>query len=185
MPSKVIDTFAKKVPLEAVRADLAVLVGVMIAAGFIVKQGDVIGKISASGKYRRRTHSVTAGAGFADDSTVGHVSDASVFAAGDVLKKADGTLIGTVAVGGVNAVNNTLTLTANAALDVAAGVDVVASDGSQVAEGISDLETDGTQDANVPALIGGYLNESLLRGLDSTAKAELGGASVAGGIFKF
>jgi hypothetical protein len=185
MPSKVIDTFAKKVPLEAVRADLAVSVGVMIAAGFAVKQGDVIGKITASGKYRRRPRTKTAGAGFADASAIGHVEDASVFTPGDVLKKDDGTLIGTVAAGGVNAVNNTVTLTGNAALDVAAGLAVVASDGSQVAAGISDAETDGTQDANVSALIGGYLDESLLRGLDSTARAELGGASAAGGVFKF
>jgi hypothetical protein len=41
MPSKVIDTFAKKVPLEAVRADRAVSVGVMIAAGFAIKRPPV------------------------------------------------------------------------------------------------------------------------------------------------
>jgi hypothetical protein len=183
MPSKVINTYGKRVQLEVVRPDLAVLVGVMIASGFIVKQGDVIGKITASSKYRRRTRAVAAGAGFATTAATGEVDDASVFAAGDVLKNAAAATVGTVQ--SVNLVTNVVTLTANAAVAVAAGAAVLGSDGSQVAKGFSDLETDGTEDANVSAMIGGYLDESLLRGLDSTAKTELGGASVANGIFKF
>lgn len=185
MPSKTIDTFSKRASLEAVRADLAVSVGMVIADGFIVKQGDVIGKITASGKGRRRSRTTTTGAGFADDSPTGHVTDASVFAPGDVLKKEDGTLIGTIAAAGVDKVNNTVTLTGNAALDVAAGLAVVASDGSQIAVAISDKETDGTENTGISVLIGGYLDEAKLRGLDATAKAELGGASMARGIFKF
>jgi hypothetical protein len=183
MPSKIIETFGKKVPLEAARADLAVLVGVMIASGFIVKQGDVIGKITSSSKYRRRSRAVAAGAGFATTGATGEVDDAGVFAAGDVLKNAAGAAVGTVQ--SLNTTTNVITLTGNAAVAVAAGAAVLGSDGSQTAKGISDGETDGTQDANVPAMIAGFLVESSLRGLDSTAKTELGGASMAGGIFKF
>lgn len=184
MPSKVIDTFAARVELEARRADLAVRVGVMVALGFIVKQGDVIGKITSSGKYRRRTRATVVTTAFATNSTTGKVDDASKFADGDVLKDKDGTTVGTIAVGGRNLTTNVITLTGNAGVAVAVGADVLGSDGSQVAGGVSDDETDGTVDANISVIIGGYLDESKLRGLDSTAKTELAGASVAGGIFK-
>jgi hypothetical protein len=145
----------------------------------------VIGTISASGRMRRRTRAVAAGAGFATTAATGQVDDASVFTAGDVLKNAAGTTIGTVAVGGVNTQTNMITLTGNAAVAVAAGAAVLGSDGSQVAQAISEDETDGTAEAGIAAIISGLLVEAKLRGLDSTAKAELGGASVAGGTFKF
>ena len=150
-----------------------------------MKQGDVIGKITASGLYRRRSRTTTVGAGFANNSTIGVLADASVFAPGDVLKKTDGATIGTIAANGVDVVNNQVTLTANAAINLGAGNDVVASDGSQVAQGISDKETDGSGDTVINVLIGGYLVEASLRGVDTSAKAEMAGASVAGGVFKF
>ncbi|MET0626575.1 MAG: hypothetical protein ABW250_26810 [Pyrinomonadaceae bacterium] len=185
MPTKTIATYGERNPLEAVRADLAVKVAAVIASGFIVLVGDVLGAISASGKLRRRTRAVAAGSGFGTGAATGEVVDASVFKAGDVLKNAAGTTIGTIAAGGVNTSTNVITLTANAAVAVAAGAGVYGSDGSQVAAAISDDETDGTADANATVFIGGYLKESELRGLDSTAKSELGGASVVGGRFKF
>lgn len=185
MPTETVETFGKKVALEARRPDLAVLIGVMIASGFVVKQGDVIGKITASGKYRRRSRATVVTTAFATNSTTGKVDEASKFADGDVLKIADGTTVGTIAAGGRNLTTNVITLTANAAVAVAVGADVLASDGSAVAKGVSDQETDGTKDVSASAFIGGYLDESKLRGLDSSAKTELAGASVAGEIFKF
>jgi hypothetical protein len=185
MTTRLVATYGERNPLEAVRADLAVKVGAVIASGFIALIGDVLGVISASGKLRRRTRAVAAGSGFATNAATGQVDDASVFKAGDVLKNAAGTTIGTIAAGGVNTSTNVITLTGNAAVAVAAGAAVLGSDGSQVAAAISDDETDGTEDANATVIIGGYLTESELRGLDSTAKTELGGASVVGGVFKF
>ena len=185
MPTRLVQEFPDRDALEAVRADLAVRVPATVALGFIVLRGDVIGTISASGRMRRRTRAVAAGAGFATTAATGQVDDASVFTAGDVLKNAAGTTIGTVAVGGVNTQTNMITLTGNAAVAVAAGAAVLGSDGSQVAQAISEDETDGTAEAGIAAIISGLLVEAKLRGLDSTAKAELGGASVAGGTFKF
>ena len=85
----------------------------------------------------------------------------------------------------MNTATNVITLTGNAAVAVAAGAAVLGSDGSQVAKSVSDDDTDGTADANTSTIISGLLVESKLRGLDSTAKAELGGVSTVGGIFKF
>lgn len=185
MPSKTIQTFPKRAALEAVKPELVAAVPVTVKSGHIVKAGDVIGKITTGGLYRRRTRTATAGTGFADNSPNGQVVDASVFKAGDVLKKTDGTTIGTVQSVDITTNPDTVVLTGNAAVAVAAGVDVVGSDGSQVAQGISDTETDGAEDTTITAIITGLLDESKLRGLDASAKAELGGASVAGGIFKF
>ena len=184
-PTETKETFPAKVPLELVRPELAVLVPVTIKSGHIVKQGDVLGKITVGGLCRRRTHTPAAGTGFATNSAVGQVEDASVFKAGDVLKNVAGTTIGTVLSVDPTTNPDTVTLTGNAAVAVAAGAAVLGSDGSQVAAGVSDHETDGAADTPIAAFIAGFLKESLLRGLDSTAKIELGGASVAGGIFKF
>jgi len=183
MPSKVVAEYGKRDPLEAVRSDFATRVPAVIALGFIMLVGDILGAISASGKLRRRTRAVVGGAGFAIDSATGVVDDVTVFKVGDVLKNAAGANVGTVQ--SINTGTNTITLTGNAAVAVAAGAAVLGSDGSQVARAISDDETDGTQDANASVLIGGFLKEAKLRGLDSTAKAELGGVSTVGGIFKF
>lgn len=179
------ETFPRRDALEAVRTELATRVPAVIALGFVVLRGDVLGVITASSKLRRRTRAVATGSGFATTSATGTVDDASVFAAGDVLKNAAGTTIGTVAANGVNTQTNTITLTGNAAVAVAAGAAVLGSDGSQVSAAISDDETDGTADVNASPIICGLLVEAKLRGLDATAKAELGGVSTIGGIFKF
>jgi hypothetical protein len=183
MPTRTTETFAERDALEAVRVDLAILIGATIANGFKVKRGSVCGEISASGKLRRRSRTNAAGAGFAVDSAIGHVEDASVFVAADVLKNAAGTTIGTVQ--SVDPVANTVTLTGNAGVAVAAGAAVLGSDGSQVAKAISSDESNGVGDTQVAVYIGGPLKEAKLLGLDATAKAELGGVSTIGGIFKF
>lgn len=185
MTTKIVETYPERVSLLKVRPDLGVFVGLTIALGFTVRQGDVLGRITSSGKGRRRSRTNTTGTGFANNSPTGQVEDASVFKAGDVLTTSAGTAIGTVLSVNTAATPDTVTLTANAANNVAAGVGVIATDGSQVGVGISDNETDGSEDTGVSVLIGGYLDESKLRGLDASAKAELGGSSVAGGIFKF
>ncbi|OLE52684.1 MAG: hypothetical protein AUG51_17075 [Acidobacteria bacterium 13_1_20CM_3_53_8] len=183
MPTKIIEQFGQREALEAVRPDEAVAVGVTVKDGFVVQQGDVIGEIEANGFYRRRSRALAAGAGFSDASTVGHVDDASVFVAGDSLALANGSGIGDVL--SVDKEASTVTLVDNAAVNVAAGVAVFALDGSQVAKGISDKTTDGVGDTPINAFICGLLNESKLRGLDASAKAEMSGASMAGGVFKF
>ncbi|PYS88981.1 MAG: hypothetical protein DMF64_18935 [Acidobacteria bacterium] len=182
-PTELVKTFPARDNLEAVRADLAVRVPAVVASGFIVLRGDVAGVISASSKLRRRTRAVAAGEGFDTDAATGEVDDASVFKAGDVLKDGTGATIGTVQ--SVNTMTNVITLTGNAAVAVAADAEVLGSDGSQVAAAISDDETDGTADANVSPIISALLDEAKLRGLDATAKTQLGGVSVVGGIFKF
>jgi hypothetical protein len=184
-PTTLVHEFPERDALEALRVELATIVAVTFAAGFLVKRGDVCGVISASTKLRRRTRAIAAGAGFAVDSPVGRVDDASVFVAGDVLKNAAGTTIGTVLSVDITTTPDTVTLTGNAGVAVAAGAAVLGSDGSQVAQAISHDESDGVGDTNSKAYIGGLLKESKLRGLDATAKSELGGVSTVGGIFKF
>ena len=184
MPSKLIQTFPQRIALEATKSELAALIGVTTLAGLAINQGDVLGSVTATDKYRRRTRALATGAGFTTASPTGTVDDASVFVPGDVLKNAAGATVGTIAPGGVNIATNTITLTANAAVAVAAGTAALGSDGSQTAKAVSDQATDGTE-TQIAVFICGLLVESRLRGLDATAKAELGGASVAGGIFKF
>jgi hypothetical protein len=185
MPTKTIEEFGDRDALEATRPDLAVIVGATVAAGFKVKRGSTCGAITASGKLRRRSRTTAAGAGFAVDSAVGTVTDASVFVPGDVLKNAAGTTIGTIAANGVNVITNAVTLTGNAAVAVAAGAVVLGSDGSQTAKAIAGDESDGVGDTSIGVYIGGFLKETKLLDLDATAKAELGGVSTVGGIFKF
>ena len=185
MPSKLVETYGERIPLEARKSELACQVGVTMRNGAACVQGDVIGEVSASGMFRRRTRALATGGGFGVGAATGTVDDASVFVAGDILKNAAGAVIGTIAVGGVNTATNTITLTANAAVAVAAGAAVLGSDGSQKASAIADEAADGLAETQIPVFVCGLLVESRLRGLDDTAKAELGGASVAGGIFKF
>ena len=137
--------------------------------------------ITASGLIRRRTRAAVTGTAFAVDSPTGTVDDASVFVAGDVLKNAAGVTVGTI----LSIASNTITLTGNAAVVVATAANVYGSDGSQVAKGIAEDASDGVGDTPMNVFIGGYLDESLTLRLDATAKTELGGATVAGGIFKF
>ncbi|HYX72431.1 MAG TPA: hypothetical protein VE732_06655, partial [Nitrososphaera sp.] len=181
-PTRDIAAYPDRDALEAVREDLAIIIGATVAAGFKVKRGSVCGEIAASGKLRRRSRTTAAGTGFAVDSNVGEVTDASVFVAGDVLKNAAGSVIGTIAAGGVDPVANTVTLTGNAAVAVAAGAAVLGSDGSQTAKAIAGDESDGVGDNGIGIYIGGPLKEAKLLDLDATAKAELGGVSTVGGI---
>jgi hypothetical protein len=183
MPTTVTETFERREPLEATKPELAVILPLTIADGFKVARKDVVGVITASGLGRRRSRTTATGAGFATNSAVGHVTDASVCAADDVLKNAAGTTIGTVL--SVDEDANTVTLTGNAAVAVAAGAAVLGSDGSQVAAAIADKGSDGVGDTRISVYIAGLLKEAGLRGLDSTAKTELGGVSTVGGIFKF
>jgi len=183
MPTKIVETHGRKELLEAIKPELAALVPLTIKDGFAVERGRVLGVITAEGLGRKRTRTPATGAGFAVNSPVGHVADASVFVAGDVLTKADGTNIGTIQ--SVNISANTVTLTGNAAVAVTAGADVLGSDGSQVAQAISDDASDGVGNTTVSVFISGLLKQAKLIGLDASAKTELSGASVAGDIFKF
>jgi len=183
-PTQIVTTFPPRQTLEAVRPDLAALIPVTIALGFACLQGDVLGLITASGKYRRRSRTLAAGAGFGIATTDGVVADASVFAPGDVLTKSDGTAIGTIAAGGVNTVTNHVTLTANAANAMAAGVAIIATDGSAVSQGIADDGSDGTSDTVLSMFISGLLFPLLCRGLDATAQTDLAGSTRAG-VFVF
>jgi len=185
MPTTLIQQFPERVQLELFRPEEAVLVPVTIAQGFACQQGDVLGQITTTGKARRRSRTLAAGAGFSAASAVGNVADASVFAPGDVLTTSTGLAIGTIAANGVNVQNNTVTLQANSANAVAAGTAVIATDGSAVAKGIADDGSDGTNDTPMAAIIEGVLNPALLRGLDSSAISDLSGALVFGNAFKF
>lgn len=185
MPSKTVETYGERIALEARKAELACQVGITMRSGAACQQGDVIGEVTSSEIYRRRTRALVTGAGFLTTANNATVDDASVFVAGDVLKNAAGATVGTIAAGGVNTTTNTITLTANAAVAVAVGAAVLGSDGSQKAKAIADEACDGVGEEQIPVFVCGLLLESRLRGLDDTARAELGGASVAGGIFKF
>lgn len=185
MPTSDVAIFPTLVPIEATRPDLAALVPVTIAQGFLVSRGDVVGAITSSGLYRRRSRTPTNSTGFSNASPLGHVVDASVFVPGDVIATSTGTAIGTVAANGVDPVNNLITLTANAANGVAAGIDVVATDGSAVSQGIANAGSDGTAPVPVPVFLTGVLLAASIRGLSASAIQELGGALLAAGTFKF
>lgn len=181
MPSRIVETNPQRVALEALKPELAVFVGATMSNGFTCQQGDVLGIVTANQTVRRRTRSLVTGTAFATNSTAGTVADGTLFKAGDVLTNSAGQNVGTI-----SAINgNAITLTANAAVAVATGSAVLGSDGSQTAKGIADEGADGVGDTNIPVCIGGYLVEANLRGLDSTAKTELGGISTFGGVFKF
>lgn len=181
MPTKTIETFPERKQLELVRPDLSAFTQVTVKDTFTCGQGNVLGKITASGLYRRRTQAAVTGTAFGTGSPTGTVEDGTRFVIGDVLKNAAGTTVGTI----LTIVGNTITLTANAAVAVATGANVFGSDGSQVANCIADKDSDGVGDTTINVFVGGYLDESKLSGLDSTAKSELGGVSAANGIFKF
>lgn len=184
-PTTEVENFGRREPLEATKPELAVIVPLTIKDGHAVARKDVLGVITSSGLGRRRTRTTAAGTGFADDSPTGRVTDASMFVAGDVLKTAGGTTIGTVQSVDTTTTPDTITLTGNAAVDVAAGDAVLGSDGSQVAAAIADKGSDGEGETRIAVYIAGLLKEAGLRGLDASAKTELGGVSTVGGIFKF
>lgn len=183
MPTKTIDTYGQKKALEIIKSELAGKTGVVAKEGFPIAKGDVIGIITTGGKARRRTRASVTGTAFATNSATGTVDDASVFAVGDVIKNAAGADVGTIL--SINTSTNTITLAANAAVAVATGANVFGSDGSQVAKGIADNTVDGVADTSLDVFVCGLLDEAQILRLDATAKTELAGASMAGGIFKF
>jgi len=181
MPTQVVETSPARVALEKILAALAALVGVTAGNGFAIARGDVVGVITSSGLARRRSRATVTGTAFSGSTATGSVDDATVFKAGDVITKSDGTAIGTI----LSIAGNVITLTGNASNAAATGADVIATDGSAVAKGIADEGSDGTGDTPIRVFVGGYLDESLCLRLTTSAKSELAGASVAGGIFKF
>jgi hypothetical protein len=185
MGTKTIRTFTEKVPLQLTRPDEAVKVGVTMKDGFANIEGDVIGLITSSGLARRRSRTTATGTGFSTGSNTGQVTDAGVFAAGDVLKNEGAETIGTVQSIDRSTTPDTVVLTGNAAVVVASGEAVLASDGSQVAKGIADDASDADGDTPIGVFVTGILDAAKLRGLDDSAKLEMAGASMAGGAFKF
>lgn len=181
-PTETVETFAERISLDALAGHPSAAYGVTGKNGFAMKQGDVIGLITASKKARRRSRTNATEAGATNQAVI-TVDDASVFAVDDELTLEDGTAVGVVA--SINTEDNEVTCDENLAVEVSDGDAILASDGSQVAQGISDNETDGVGEHPLAVIIGGYLKESKLRGLDASAKAELGGASMLGGIYKF
>ena len=181
MPTKTINTYTERKQLEATRPDLAAFTQVTVKDTFACLQGDVLGKITASGLYRRRTQAAITGTAFTTGTTTGTVDDATRFVVGDVLKNSAGVTVGTI----LSIAGNLITLAANAAVAVATGANVFGSDGSQVANCISDKDSDGSGDTGINVFVTGLLDESKLRGLDSTAKTDLGGTSRPNGIFSF
>jgi hypothetical protein len=182
MPSRTIETNEGVSPLEMFgQQSYARIIGGVIKTGFSCSKGDVLGEITSGGMLRRRAVSAATG-GFDNAADTGTVEDATVFKAGDVLTKADGTAIGTVE--SITA-PHTVKLTGNAANDIAADALVIATGGSAVAAGIADAGSDGNGDTSIGVFISGALDESLINGLDATAKAELNGRSAFGGAFIF
>lgn len=181
MGTKVIGTYTNPRSLAEVRADLLVEINATVKDGHSCLRGEVMGIITSGGLARRRTHSLVTGTAFATNSPTGTVADGTKFKVGDVLTNAAGGNVGTISA----IVGNTITLSGNAAVAVATGAPVLGSDGSQVAKFITDDASDGDGDTPVTAIVGGYLLESLIIGLDATAKTELGGISLPGGIFKY
>lgn len=185
MPTNTIATFPNQESLAAQRATDLLITAITFGLGHVVPRGGVVGVMTSSGLGRRRTRTTAAGAGFATNATTGQVADASLFKAGEVITNSAGATIGTIATNGVNTATNVLTLTANAAVAVAAGATVLGADGSQVAQAIADEGVDGLIEATAPVIISGALKEDKLSGLDATAKTELGGRSTVNNIFIF
>ncbi|HQU83498.1 MAG TPA: hypothetical protein PKY59_10250 [Pyrinomonadaceae bacterium] len=186
MGKRQIETYEEQFSLETRRPDLTVNIAATVKTGFNCKKGDVLGEITSSGLFRRRTRAAAAGSGFSTAAANGTVDDASVFTPGDVLKNAAGTTIGTIAANGVNTLTNQITLTGNAAVNVAAGNSVFGSDGSQVAAFLAEEGSDGVGDTSINVITQSpALDISKTRGLDDTAITDLGGKKLPGNLLKF
>ncbi len=184
-----IKTYPRRVPLEAVSGFKSLQIPLTVKAGTAIRRGAVCGAKTADGYLRERKRTTAAGAGFSDASAVGSVANGtgSLFEVDDVLKNEAGETIGTIQAIDTTTNPDTITLDANAAVNVASGDAVVASDGSEVAACIADEEVASTEakDTALSPHIGGALLQSLIIGLDDSAKAELNGKSFPGGVFKF
>lgn len=181
MVTKIIGNYTDPRSLAAIRADLLVETNATVKDGHSCSRAEVMGIITSSELARRRTRSLVKTTAFAANSPNGTVEDGTKFVVGDVLKNAAGATVGTIQ----SITGNNIVLTGNAAVAVAIDAAVYGSDGSEKASFIADDGSDGSDDVTVTAIIGGYLEESLIIGLDATAKTELGGTSKPGGIFKF
>jgi len=186
-PQETTQTYARREQLEAIGGFKSCQIPLTVKAGTKVRRGVVIGIVTADGYVRERTRSLAKGTGFADNSPTGQVEDGSLFKVGDVLKNEAGDTIGTVLGVDLTTTPDTITLNANAAVNVAVDDAVLGSDGSQVAKGIADEAVVSTEakDTVLSPIIGGALKQNLLVGLDDSAKAELGGVSFPGNVFKF
>lgn len=185
MGKQLVETYATRKSLETRRPDMTVNIGATVKDGYACAQGDVMGVITASGLLRRRTRTTVDTTAFSTGTATGKVADPTVFKDGEVLKNAAGATIGTIAVGGINLVTRVITLTANAAVNVADGAGVYGSDGSQVASVIAEEGSDGDGDTPINVITQSpALNISLLRGLDDTAITELGGKVLPGNLLK-
>ncbi|HEY6232813.1 MAG TPA: hypothetical protein VIW64_16230 [Pyrinomonadaceae bacterium] len=178
-PTRTIETWPERIPLESRRSDLAVQIPMATKAGFEILRASVLGIITASGLLRRRARS-NASADAANNQKVIAVDDAAPFVAGDALKLEDGTAVGVVAVGGVNVEDNELTCVDNLAVAITDGDAILGSDGSQVAKVIANEAVKATETANtnLSPYAAGVLKRNLLVGLDESAIAELGGRVV-------
>jgi hypothetical protein len=187
-PTRTIEEWPERIPLESRRADLAVQIPMVAKAGFEIIRAAVLGIITASGFLRRRTCGVADADAASNQKVIvlDEDSDASVFVAGDVLKNAAGETIGTVAVAGVNAEDNELTCVDNLAVAVTAGEEILGSDGSQIAKVIANEAVKATETANtnLSPYAAGILKLDQLSGLNASAIEELKGR-VLGNDFIF
>jgi hypothetical protein len=184
MPQEIINTYARRVQFEAVGGHKLLQVPMTVKAGTGVDRGVICGVKTADGYLRPRKRTLAAGAGFSDASPTGQVTngDGVRFEVGDVLKNEAGETIGTIQAIDVTTNPDTITLTGNAAVNVAVGEAVMASDGSEVAACIADeaVASTETKDTQLSPIFRGAIKSSLIIGLDDSARAELNGRSVAG-----
>lgn len=184
MGKTLVEEFAEQYELETRRPDLSVHIALTVKDDFACQKGDVMGEITASGLIRRRTKTTVDTTAFATNSATGKLADVSPFVAGDVLKNAAGTTIGTIQ--SINTTTRVVTLTGNAAVAVADGAGVYGSDGSEVAAVIANEGSDGEGDTPIDVITQSpALDISKLRGLDATAITDLGGKKLPGNLLKF
>jgi hypothetical protein len=187
-PQETIATYPRREPFEAIAGHKLMRTNAPVKAGTAIRRGAISG-LTDDGYLRERKRSLAAGTGFADNSPTGQITngDGVRFEAGDTLKNEAGEAIGEIQ--GIDSTTNpdTITLTGNAAVNVAAGEAVLADDGSEVAACIAEdaVQSSEAKDTNCSVVIGGPVKESLLIGLDDSAKADLNGKSFPNDIFKF
>lgn len=132
----------------------------------VLAKGQVIGKVTASGKYgkyKRTTVAVTAALG----ATQVTLTDATGFDKGDTI------VIGNEAAKVISAIaGNVVTVPALAA-EQAAGVEAKANNGLEKAVGILGDDVDTTADAAGIYYVHGLFKEAALKNLNATAKADL------------
>jgi hypothetical protein len=189
MPQETTNTYPARTPFEGISGHKLMRIPLTVKAGTAIRRGAICGLITIAGYLRERKRSLAAGTGFSDAAPTGQVTngDGVRFEVADVLKNEAGETIGTIQSIDTTTNPDTITLTGNAGVNVAVGEAVVASDGSEVAACIAEDEVASTETKDTPltVIIGGPIKESLLIGLDDSARAELNGKSFPGGVFKF